>query len=425
MRIGFVKIGMTFALDHEQEHAHGGDRMVLGLLRYLRDRGHKIFIGSTATGHMDGVEVIDRFSRMPSVDIGLVVCGPNTGLNWKMAMSARRAQPVVEWINASMVPYIYLLQDPRYLPRWRELHNLPRLMLSQFEGDEERKCNFTQCCFHHTYGALELWQFYGIEKRQWTYDEWMQRPLDVIIGYHDHHGEGGCGKKNDVWARCMDPLTVPYEVYGNWTISSGPQYKGVVPASEILGLLTRGRYTFIVPICHGWVSPKLYEAMQMGVVPLLYGRGENMTYDSQLHSGVAYDDPLRVTSAEEIERIVRERSPALREHARELLDPYAPFIRDGGLLDKYLGRWLGNLPAGPAISNPWEPLDTSVADIVRYNTSFCEPLRMMPVYSDALVNGRWQSFQALLQEHGLDKVKAMYADLSVNAPEHLRRSADA
>ncbi len=379
IRIGFCKLGKKLHFDTKLFGPMGGERQVLGAFKRLHDLGYPLTVFNKSvdfgdSGYADTVKHIDPVRSNwrqleDEVDVIVCFCGPHGSRQHLQMMTMRHAQPLIEYCSWSKKPWIYVLTDVRYLPRWFEYQRSPHLILSQLDHTFYRILHGVDITAELRYCAAEFWHFYLLDlpDPETYWPSWDQRPLDMCVVTHEHTVDGGDSKKRP-WENCVLPaqdLGLQYEVYGRWTTWDGPQYKGVVDLDEVPGKLQRARASFLVPLADQWVTPKYWECLQAGVMPVLYGTGERMTYDGQRRTEQGHDN-YRVADAEGLVDVCNFLKQSPQEMMfRHMYDRLHEEMYNGHYIDKYLVAEIERLhklhvdgeelPQAIVGAKPWTP----------------------------------------------------------------------
>ena len=208
---------------------------------------------------------------------------------------------LVEIMDELRLPRICVITDCRCYPRESELslfdYMRPAAVLSQ-----ERKS------FERSSAGGGLWRvescYAGIERLRLTGikplppSAWTVINERCIALAHAHVDDAVISKhKRQLWAYIGGEGAPLIDAYGNgWDNFEGAPKLGkdkgeryslgnICPKGELAhgDDMYRALSTYtcgpLVPMCHGWLSPKYREYALAGCVPLPYGRGELLTYD--------------------------------------------------------------------------------------------------------------------------------------------------
>jgi len=349
MKIGLVKLNKKISMDPSRWSHKGGENCHCAVIRYMLDQGHSVVILTPTTLTEDDVKAyggrlelrpVGDFTKslrsFDDLDAVVVFCGAMAN-DCNATRSFRKyIQPVINLLNDSMMPWVYVLADPRYWPKWLEMENKPLSILSQIEEVFTRKLSYEIASFKHTYAEVEKWQFYGVKPDPRKVDTWDQRPMDIVICSHEHSRGEKLPSKDPAW-QLLDKFTGNYEVYGEWYSRDGPQYKGIVSRTEVQRLLATGRATFLVPIWNGWVTPKFYEACLEGTVPLINSIDPQI-YDIGCNTGLHKDHFWRVLSGEipGIDVLKEKVASLTRDDAAAAQEKITPDMMDGTVIERQL-----------------------------------------------------------------------------------------
>lgn len=373
MKIGLAKLGCDVYLRRENWRINGGANAFAAVYQRLVDTGHDVTLlcnhdlGEDLPANVRHLPALPQnrhdLARWSHLEALVVFAGVHANSNLAMDIGIRKVQPILDVVNGLRVPWAYILTDHRYFPRWHDLHHPPLAIVTQVGWQEKRRVNFTPTAFNYHYGATELYQFY-LEPHARDIRPLPEREVPLVIVCHDHHGEKECLKKERVWGHTVDQLDPStYEVYGRWSVRSGPSYKGEVHRTRVMEMLQRGRASFLVPIAHGWITPRFYECCHAGTVPVLYGRGCPGTYDVECRSGIPLDSPWRVETADELVAAVA-RIDEEHQHAFASLVP--PSAYNGTVIDdNIVGLLEGRIvPEWPPIATQWPAKPHSMVELL-------------------------------------------------------------
>jgi hypothetical protein len=263
-------------------------------------------------------------------DAGIVFGGPTgttniPGITTKMKtpdelanpleMLCKYVAPLMYFMNEYKVPYMLILNDPRFFPPFaRDWMHPPQFILSQYNDtlnmkiragyrDNTLRVHPVKC----TYDAVETIFLLGEKDKTLAVGE--SNTLDSFFG-EEPETSAPVGKdipfmivlnegkpsryellKNAILNDVQD-----VEVYGKWdprTIGDDPRFKGPMGYHELHAMLPRVKYTYCIPIKKGWVTAKFWEMAHHGIIPFLHP-----SYDEQ--NSLRAPEFLRVGDSKEL-----------------------------------------------------------------------------------------------------------------------------
>lgn len=231
----------------------------------------------------------------------------------------RYGWPLVEILRVLKLPRICVVTDVRCYPRETEItwypECLPAAVLSQQTIDHEKRVLTKRYRIRAVHSGCEAWRMIGVPvKKPRPASELLPRCAALA---HAHIDEARIDQfKKQLWSYIASPPAPAIDVYGvgwqAWDMIDPPYAMGsLAPMGEIRHgpemYETLSRYPCgpLVPMLHGWVSPKYREYAVSGCVPLPYGRGQDvLTYDHSRVTNEGHVIPLqascRFTSPEEL-----------------------------------------------------------------------------------------------------------------------------
>jgi hypothetical protein len=237
-----------------------------------------------------------------------------------LEMTTNYSSHIVDFINSTDVPYIQIVNDPRYtISQAKDILRLPDYTLSQWNGQFIQKCiksfedqDMINKQIESTYNEMEkifLYDKVGPNQNR-------NRSTNMMIVLNE--GKPSRYKLLKDWV--LDHID-NVNIYGVWNhenILNDSRYKGSLQIDQIQEKLNDVKYTFIIPIAEGWTTSKYIEMIHAGVIPFLHP-----TYDSQYNLDLP--DILRPKSIEELFNSI--------EHLNNNDDVYLQLIKD--LQDKF------------------------------------------------------------------------------------------
>ena len=225
-----------------------------------------------------------------------------SGKNMVLSMTLRYSAPMIHYLNMTNVPYFVIATDPRYCPaklKRRDVANRPLEFLSQFNEE----CSFTSICKYEslaeeTTSTIPV-SYTGIERiglvGETAVSPDNDRPIKFAISaMQSSYGENATKdyRFDELKKWVLDqPGSEDYHIYGKWIeffTKDYPQFKGMLPHTEIDETFIKTRYTLVIPIRPKWVTGKYVEMLRVGCVPFFHPQ-----YDTQ-YSTIPKDHFLRV-----------------------------------------------------------------------------------------------------------------------------------
>jgi len=341
--IAFMRTGQVLRLGSSMSTASplGDQRDAAGLLEYLSTKYKVIVFGMTRDieeyenpnvkfvvpelkdmDHYSTIVDVERIyskatAELASYEPELVVqsCGAagcatqldnphHAGLQaWIM----RYVGPAIHAIHYLNLPRICVNNDPRNYPKEAEITYWPNVapvaMLSQETRTFHRKIWEKNYAINAVYSRAENWWSYGSPYSEVD----NERTIPCGLLAHSHIDDGRLKKgRDDTWYKLLTGLT-EYEVHGKgWETFSGYNninFPGTLKPHEVPGFLRNVVCGPIVPCADGFLTGKLRMYVLHGAAPLLYGRGEYLTYDNE-YRYVPQDSPFRVCNAAELKAAI-------------------------------------------------------------------------------------------------------------------------
>lgn len=305
-----------------------------------------------------------------SIDIGLFMFGPTGTSNVKgktrlmtnpdqlaesLLMLAKYAGPVIHFLNESKLPYIGVLNDPRFFPAIaKDFFNAPRVVLSQYNEivEHKSKINYIDTELVRTpvsckYAAMETTFLIGkdpnkpIENKQPSLDSFFS-DVNAIessnttvkdIQFMIVCNEGRPSRYNLLKTYILDHIE-NVDIYGQWNskvIGDDSRFKGPRKFSDLQELLPRVKYTFCIPIKKGWATAKFWEMIHYGIIPFMHP-----TYDEQ--GNIGFPEFLYVKDSAQLQKKIEylENHP---EDYNKLVKELKKMIRP----EYYSGEYLNNI----------------------------------------------------------------------------------
>lgn len=227
------------------------------------------------------------------------------------AAAVRMCAPALNAVYALNVPRVLMNSDPRSYPRDAEITDMgravvPAALLDQWTWQSPIGIRGKRYMKRGVYAGVESWP----EIPTSTQNKTM---LSVVVSHaHAHDGMRSGNSLEAAWEEILRNYDGP--VYGRgWELTSlQADFRGEVPTTEALQLLSEAKSGPIVSHTPGFATLKLKTYVSQNCVPLLWSSGPH-TYDAH-HRYIPRGHWLRFHDQEE-----------LREKTRELEDD---FIRE-------------------------------------------------------------------------------------------------
>jgi hypothetical protein len=243
------------------------------LINYFKEKDIVLDFTIMMVGQLSNVTIPDRIQKVREGNDGK----PAATLD----MTKWYTTPIIAWLNQEKVPYIEIVNDPRYtIKQPRDLFHMPMRSLGQYDYtyetfairdyvDQERITRQVKS----EYAGMET-AFCG----DYVYAENVNvnRNTDFMVVLN----EGKPSRYGLLKEWVLDEFN-EVEIYGKWeheAVSNDSRFKGSLHINELQKKLQDVKFTFIIPIAPGWVTSKYIEMIHAGVIPFLHP-----TYDSQKH----------------------------------------------------------------------------------------------------------------------------------------------
>ena len=201
-------------------------------------------------------------------------------------MSLNYSAPIAIWLNDYKVPYVEIVNDPRYtMSQARDIFHMPSVSLGQFNWtyefnsiksyeDQERVLTPIKS----VYAEMEKAFLIGRQKQNISALP-KARNFCVVLN------EGDPSRYNMLHDWVLENIE-DVEIYGRWEHPKAQpevdsRFRGSVYLEEAQKIMNETKYTLIIPIREGWVTSKYIEMIHAGVIPFFHP-----TYDMQNHINV-------------------------------------------------------------------------------------------------------------------------------------------
>jgi hypothetical protein len=191
--------------------------------------------------------------------------------------------PIYHYLNESKIPWIMINNDPRYLKLGRDMLNLPKEILSQYDSAKmyrpmpsfEIQSPLNECKIEYKYAGVE--KIFLIDKV--IDSNTVERTEKFMIVLNEgNHGVSSRYKKLKEYV--LDHVE-DVAIYGKWAdniVKNDLRFKGSIKFEELQAKLLNVKYSFMISITDGWVTMKVWELIGNGIIPFLHPN-----YDTQHH----------------------------------------------------------------------------------------------------------------------------------------------
>jgi len=243
------------------------------LITYFKKKEITLDFTIMMVGQLSNVTIPDRIQKVREGNDGK----PAATLD----MTKWYTTPIFTWLNQEQVPYIEIVNDPRYtIKQPRDLFHMPMRSLGQYDyeyetfairnyDDQERITRVVKS----EYAGMET-AFCG----DYEYAEEVNtnRNTNFMVVLNE-----GKPSRYDLLKEWVLDEFKDVEIYGKWeheTTTKDSRFQGSLHINELQKKLQDVKFTFIIPIREGWTTSKYIEMIHAGVIPFLHP-----TYDTQNH----------------------------------------------------------------------------------------------------------------------------------------------
>jgi len=281
-----------------------------------------------------------------------------------LEMTIRYCSAQMNYLNQSNIPWFMVVNDGRFIRkdiRYRDMHNLPREIMSFYEEEIN---------IHH-YDTLPGGKMVSDPvKMSYSGMIWLnnigeeitspdaEKPNKFsIVAMQAAYGKSEKDSRFTVlndWFLSR-PGNEDLAIYGKWNehFSEGhPQFKGLVAHTEIDEIFRKTRYTLLIPTQPLWVTTKIVEMLTLGVIPFVHP-----SYDEKFLS-FPKDSFFRVSSPQDLQEKIEklEANPELRiKMVKIAQEKYLKGVNDGSCvidaINPYLQRAGLNIEIQPGYSD--------------------------------------------------------------------------
>lgn len=288
-----------------------------------------------------------KIEELPKMDCAILFAGPDgtANIEGKVDLAtdpgniARPLEalinytgPIYEFLNITKTPYSVIVTDPRYFPpRGNDIFVPAHKALSQYNEEVIHKCYLDyndvsdrkKFPVKVTYDAVEtiflLDKEKGVDDTPVSLSSFFEdeEAIDKTVKFMVVLNEGRPSRYdmlNEYVLKEIDDV----DIYGKWSDErtlNDPRFKGPKKFLELQEMLSKVKYTFIIPIKKGWVTAKFWEMAHYGIIPFMHP-----TYDEQ--NNLKCPEFLRVKSAKDLHKRIEylEQNPDKYDIIKKQLD---------------------------------------------------------------------------------------------------------
>jgi hypothetical protein len=313
------------------------------VIDYFKTNKIKIDYGIMMVGQIGTVTIPGRIKQIKNDNLIASV----------IDMTKMYTTPTIAWLNDSFIPYIEIVNDPRYvMNQSRDNYHLPTQSIGQYDFTYNSKVIRS-----YEDQTLEVRQtdsiYAGMEKAFCiTYDKPIKNrnrntPFMIVLN------EGKPSRYNLLKEWVLEHNT-DVEIYGQWDEdirNNDLRFRGSLHIDEIQKKLNDVKCTLIIPIAKGWVTSKYIEMIHAGVVPFFHP-----TYDEQNHLDIP--DFFRPDTPIELQKRIHQLTVNQEYYEKCIEYLQNKFCTD----DVYSGQYINNQIMSRIIS------DYTMPDLSQYET---------------------------------------------------------
>lgn len=339
-RVGFAKIGKSVLFNTARHGAIGGDNEAPLLIQALANNNPNVEFDILGRSDFDRLEASEYAKLFPygnvvssgakfkgkdevkalsqldnvSVDHCVMMAGTICSVNiphkiYKintpgeiskpMYMAMMYSAPILHWLNETKTPYVEVINDPRYfVGKARDIFHHPHTSLGQYDYTY----NFKHITSYEdqTYVRKDINVKYAGMETIFCYNA-KEPAADVekTINFSVVLNEG-VPSRYDMLNEWILNRFSDVQIYGKWDeprALADKRFVGPHPMAEIQRVMSKTKYTFIIPIRKGWVTSKYIEMIHAGCIPFFHP-----SYDEQNH--LDYPKELKPKTPEEMMKVI-------------------------------------------------------------------------------------------------------------------------
>ena len=218
------------------------------------------------------------------------------------------AAPIIYFLNNTKVPWIHILNDPRYKTIGRDCLNIPEICLSQYNEEIQYRVlnNFEEqdIVIHKRKGIYsKIETMFLTHYGKFNFDLSLLENINKLLEFKSekfaiilNEGNNGVKSRYDDLKKYVLDHNDNVDIFGKWSekiTKSDKRFKGTIKYNELQNVLKKMKYTFIIPIAPGWVTMKFWEMVHNGVIPFM-----SPEYDSQ--NNLDLPDFLKIKDAQDL-----------------------------------------------------------------------------------------------------------------------------
>lgn len=203
--------------------------------------------------------------------------------------------PVHIFLNETMIPWVMIANDIRYMTLGNDLMNFPKRILTQANQtigykmfDSWETQNFIYDQIDAEYAHMDKICLIDKEIEQ------VEKTKKFMIVLNE--GKNGIKSRYKPLKDYVLDYVKDVEIYGEWnpeTIGDDPRFKGSIDFPVLQEMIKEVKYTFVVPAIPNWVTSKWAEMVAARVIPFLHPE-----YDVARHAPLP--DFVRIKSPQDL-----------------------------------------------------------------------------------------------------------------------------
>lgn len=248
------------------------------------------------------------------IDGGIIMSGPafDRCLDYWPRLCCQKlyCAPIVHFLNNRPdIKWVNVENDPRCsIKRTRDLQSNPCKILSQYTDDVklvrfnrlasdiDRKNEIHYVDAHQDYAGVEKICLIGAKVN----NNFSDKRNDFNIVLNEGYKVKSKSRYSELKKWILDNFD-DVSIYGTWYCEEAlqdPRFKGALQFDDCQRMISKSKFSFIIPIAPGWVTAKYCELILQGVVPLFHP-----DYDTQKHLNVP--EFLRIKNPEDLKEKIK------------------------------------------------------------------------------------------------------------------------
>ena len=262
---------------------------------YMEANGITIDYGIIFIGQIGTVTVPNKIQQIKNRDLIASV----------IDMSLFYSAGITHYLNTSMIPWVEVLTDVRLnLRQTRDIFNIPTHSLGQqavtyehrhIKSYEDQDITFTT--IETEYAHMEKCQCLFYEKP--SQKHWYNKEGTIACISNQINDKRYDLHKEWVLDNFQDFNDV--KLYGKWDdprAKADARFKGSKTMQQLQDILRKHKYSIVIPVHNGWVTPKYLEILQQGCIPFMHP-----DYDS-VNNHLQLPDVIRPKNPEELRNTI-------------------------------------------------------------------------------------------------------------------------